>query len=230
MRTVAPALCAWVERMNNSREHPASMGGDGRVGPATYSAELCHPAAIEAEAGPGGESGWLPDDQVPDTLLPLLSLMFRDHLPVIRDTDRLLSKWIRDKREELGTSAGEPVHISRAIGMHTFHIGSDVEEKRIVFPYCLWMFQRAHDLYSKLSARRFSNRELRAAPGDPGHGLCSVSVSGGAKAKEWENAKAKVDALLEACGGLEHMRAPMQCRLTRRNNKLVGTEQPRPSL
>jgi len=81
---------------------------------------------------------WLENDQIPDTLLPVLNRMATEHLPVLLDTDQRLDEWRTlnpDKKE-----------IDRFIGMHKFTV-EGVESERVVLPYALWMFQRPVDYY-----------------------------------------------------------------------------------
>lgn len=85
---------------------------------------------------------FLPGDEIPETLLPVLRRMFDEHFPVLRDTVAQLEQW-------LDAHPGEK--IPRVIGRHRFRIG-DAEETRGVFPYAQWMLQRPLDYYRGLSA------------------------------------------------------------------------------
>ena len=76
---------------------------------------------------------FLGDDQIPDTLLPVLSRMAREQLPVLQDTDRLLDQWRADNPDTQ--------EVERMIGMHEFTV-EGVSAERAVIPYSLWMFQR----------------------------------------------------------------------------------------
>ncbi|MEO1398125.1 MAG: glutathione S-transferase, partial [Pseudomonadota bacterium] len=94
----------------------------------------------DAEAKPGE---FLPDDAVPDTLLPILRDQFRDFVPVLTSTAAALTEWAADKQ------SGEEV--PRALGPHAFRIG-DVLGNRLIFPFNLWMLQRPLDHYRTLDA------------------------------------------------------------------------------
>lgn len=107
MRSKAPAVAAWVERMIDDK--PAQ--GD-----------------------------FLHNDQIPETLLPILRRMAEEQLPVLLDTDRRLSQW----RERNPNS-----EIPRSIGQHKFSI-EGVSAQRIILPYSLWMFKRPVDFYDCL--------------------------------------------------------------------------------
>lgn len=84
---------------------------------------------------------FLPDDEIPDSIYPILSRMAREQMPVLLDTNRLLAKWRAENPSAL--------EVKRFIGSHTFKIG-DAEAQRLVLPYCLWMYQRSHDFYHGL--------------------------------------------------------------------------------
>lgn len=87
---------------------------------------------------------FLSDDEIPETLLPILQRMAREQLPVIRDTDRRLSEW-RETED-----AGPGARVPRFIGTHPFTLGT-VEGERAVVPYVLWMFARAVAAYGELA-------------------------------------------------------------------------------
>ena len=87
------------------------------------------------------EGEFLPDDEIPETLLPVLKRMAAEQLPVLLDTDALLDRWVRDNPDT--------EQVERFIGMHKFRIG-DAEGERVVLPYALWMFQRAVKYYQGL--------------------------------------------------------------------------------
>jgi glutathione S-transferase len=87
---------------------------------------------------PSPRSGdFLPNDNVPDTLLPVLRRMMREQLPVIVDTAQHLMRW-------LTAHPGE--RVPRAIGTHAFEL-EGMRGFRIVRPYSLWMLQRVLDVY-----------------------------------------------------------------------------------
>ena len=91
------------------------------------------------------DGGFLPNDRVPDTLLPIINRMFDEQVPVLLETTRQLKEWT-----ETNSDAED---IPRAIGTLRYRVG-DMEEERLVFPYNLWMWQRAHDFYSDLNAEK----------------------------------------------------------------------------
>ena len=95
---------------------------------------------------------FLNDDQVPETLFPILSRMAREQLPVLLDTNLRLAQW---KSEN-----GNPTQVKRMIGSHSFAI-EGVQAERVVLPYCLWMFQRPHDYYHSLDDKSSVDKMLK---------------------------------------------------------------------
>jgi glutathione S-transferase len=100
---------------------------------------------------------FLPDDQIPATLVPLLRRMFEEQGPVLVSTIEHVEAWARDDEGPL---------LPRAIGTHTFRIGP-VAEQRGVFPFNLWRWQGAHDQYHRgTPAERSRADELLSLAGD----------------------------------------------------------------
>ncbi|HEY8606059.1 MAG TPA: glutathione S-transferase family protein [Noviherbaspirillum sp.] len=101
---------------------------------------------------------FLPRDDLPATLLPVLRRMFSEQLPVLAESARLVREWMQ-------AHPGE--NLPRTLGMHAFSLGGR-EGKRIVRPYSLWMLQRARDCYLSLDegGRREADALLRACGGD----------------------------------------------------------------
>ena len=81
------------------------------------------------------------NDEIPNTLLPILKRMVVEQLPVIRDTNKQLEVW---------RTSNPKASIPRYIGEHSFKI-EGVNAMRKIFPYTLWMWQRPLDYYQSLS-------------------------------------------------------------------------------
>jgi glutathione S-transferase len=96
---------------------------------------------------------FLPDDEIPETLLPILTHLFTNQWPVLEDTANRLSKWY----EEQGKSE-LPIEIPRRLGMHTFSF-KGIAEERMVLPYSQWMMQRPLYFYQSLSSQEKNNLE-----------------------------------------------------------------------
>lgn len=84
---------------------------------------------------------FLADDQVPETLQPILKRMFDEQLPVLVDTLRRVGKWATKHPDASG--------IPRFIGKHEFKLG-DATATRYVMPFAQWMFQRPLAHYQSL--------------------------------------------------------------------------------
>ncbi len=81
-------------------------------------------------------------DEVPETLIPILTMFAREHLPIMQDSLADLQKWVGDNP---GVN-----ELPRLTGFHKYKIGG-VEEDRAIFPYPLWMLQRVLDHYTGLT-------------------------------------------------------------------------------
>lgn len=98
---------------------------------------------VERMMWPSGQplGEYLPNDEIPDTLLPILSRMMTEQMPVMADTVQKLGDW---KAENPDTE------IPRMIGMHSFTI-EGATSQRGVFPYTVWLLGRALDAYQALT-------------------------------------------------------------------------------
>lgn len=85
---------------------------------------------------------FLGDDQIPETLVPILKMFATEHLPILQDSLKDLQKW--------GGENPDVRELPRITGFHKYKIGG-VEEDRAVFPYPLWMLQRVLDHYQSLA-------------------------------------------------------------------------------
>ncbi|MCC5886515.1 MAG: glutathione S-transferase N-terminal domain-containing protein [Gammaproteobacteria bacterium] len=123
-----------------------------------------------ANADTKGE--FLPDDDVPDTLLPVLARMAAEQFPVLASTRTAFEAWNAAHPEEA---------IPRGIGMHGFTLQRDTPQQaqgeRAIFPFDLWMLQRPQDHYRELDGSgraaadafmtRFGSDGALLAPSNP---------------------------------------------------------------
>lgn len=179
----APAIEAWYREFLGQldahfAEHDYLLGGRASIGDFGLMAPLyAHlyrdpaPGRLMREIAPNVAAwvermnraeppvgDWLPDDAVPDTLIPVLRRQFAEQFPVLADTAERLAAWLAEHPE-----AGR---IPRRIGGHAFAIGG-VEGERGVLPFSLWMAQRPLDYYASLQgpARAAADRLLARADG-----------------------------------------------------------------
>ncbi|AUM12312.1 glutathione S-transferase family protein [Ketobacter alkanivorans] len=131
-----------------------SIGDFGLVGPLyahlyrdPYSGRLMQDNApnvvtwIERMINPAPNTGaFLADDQIPETLLPVLARMIKEQGSVIMQTIDQVKAW---------ADTHDDNEIHRAIGKVTFDI-EGVQSTRLTFPYMQWMWQRAVDFYQGL--------------------------------------------------------------------------------
>lgn len=89
---------------------------------------------------------FLPDDEIPAGLLPILRMFAAQQLPVLLDTADALAAWGEDHPDDQ--------EIPRILGFHKAKIGrgdSVVETDRAIIPYPLWMLQRVTDYLDSLT-------------------------------------------------------------------------------
>jgi len=127
MRSRAPLVARWVERMN----------------------------APEPNSGQ-----FLRDDEISETLCPILRMMFDEMFPPMLDTVEKLGKWLDQHPEE---------EIPESLGRHKFSIRG-AKEMRNIRPYNQWMFQRPIEHYQSLSGaeKEGADKFLKALGGYEG--------------------------------------------------------------
>lgn len=138
----APAVFDWIERMN-SPEDGLSMH-------------------------PGVTADFLENDQVPETLLPIISLMVRDFMPEVASMIAFLTEWLEDNGP---VAPGTPVVDHRIVSLGTLDpIGHHAVPFRgitlnlAVRHYMQWMFQRVQDDYLGLDADDHQNVDNLLGP------------------------------------------------------------------
>lgn len=89
---------------------------------------------------------WLPADQIPESLSPILTLMFSEFFPVLRSTVDKLARW-RVQHDK------EP--IPRFIGEHDFSLGR-TSGRRVITPFSQWKLQRVLAVYQGLDVENRS--------------------------------------------------------------------------
>ncbi len=85
---------------------------------------------------------WLENDEIPETLVPILTRIFAELFPVLQSTVGLLETW---RQQNSATD------IPRFIAKHGFRIG-DARGERVVTPFSQWKLQRLLDVYHGFDA------------------------------------------------------------------------------
>lgn len=87
---------------------------------------------------------FLCNDEIPNTLLPILQRMASEQLPYLLEADNKLTQF--------KTTNIDTVEIPQAIGKQSFSVEGMIGE-RVTLPYSLWMFQRPVNFYASLAAK-----------------------------------------------------------------------------
>ena len=112
-----------------------------------------------ADAGlaefPNTEEAYLPEDAIPETLLPILERMAEDYMPELLSIIAAVDDWLASQSE---LPAGVPFPASTQamgtmapIGSHRVTLRG-VEIELVVQHYSIWMFQRVLDHYDALDS------------------------------------------------------------------------------
>ncbi|GAC20220.1 glutathione S-transferase family protein [Paraglaciecola arctica] len=91
------------------------------------------------------EGEYLADDIIPETLLELLSRIFKEQWPVLINTVKELDKWAESNPQE--------VEIPRSIGEHQYTIG-EISEQRAIGTFHQWKVQRILDCYHQFDEQQ----------------------------------------------------------------------------
>jgi len=164
LRTHFPLVTEWVERTN----------GEGALNARTYGQKLYTLDDAGRLVGriansDGGE--WLPDDTLPDTLIPVLGAFFDEMWPVLRSASATLRSFISSEAHTVGdelpgkTFTATPGFIEHQTGegalTHTFEIGG-ISSRRMVVPYQMWMLRRIDEAISPCIEARGSRTALES--------------------------------------------------------------------
>ncbi len=111
---------------------------------------------VERMNAPEPRSGsFLLNDEVPETLYPVLVRIFEEQFPPLREMVSALGVWIDNNPGE---------KIPRVIGKQAFTLkevdGTSVTAERGMFPFSQWMLQRVLDFYLPLSGRSRQNVDI----------------------------------------------------------------------
>lgn len=91
------------------------------------------------------EGAYLADDVIPDTLLELLTRIFKEQWPVLINTVKALQDWAEQNPHI--------AEIPRTIGEHAYTIG-EITEQRAIGTFHQWKVQRIVDCYCQFEAQQ----------------------------------------------------------------------------
>ena len=109
---------------------------------------------------------WLPNDEIPSTVLPMLQCFFTDFYPVIMDAMKTLKTYLHSSEHTIGNRLPEKsfgptpgfgnaqIVKERGTLTHDFTIGGH-KGRRMVIPYTIWMVQRMqNDVLKKINLKQ----------------------------------------------------------------------------
>lgn len=144
LRTHFPLVTEWVERTNQEGALNSRVFGQK-----LYSLDEAGDLVPRIASSDQGE--WLPGDQIPDTLIPVLTAFFEEMWPVLESSASKLREFIASPAHTLGdelpgkTFTATPGFFELQLDggplSHAFEIGG-IASRRMVIPYQLWMWQR----------------------------------------------------------------------------------------
>jgi hypothetical protein len=154
LRTRFPLVAEWVERANGESALNARCWGQK-----LYSVDDSGELVGRPATSDGGE--WLPDDTVPETLMPLLGVFFEEMWPVLVSSADTLTGFIAGDAHSVGdalpggsfmaTPGFEELQTGDGALTHAFEIGG-VRSRRMVIPYQIWMLGRLSEVVSRCTA------------------------------------------------------------------------------
>jgi len=144
MRLRYPLVAEWVERTNGVNALNARSYGQKLYGLDENRELVEHVACTD-----NGE--WLPEDTIPDTLLPLLDVFFEEMWPCLQASVQALRAFLDGTHHKAGselpgksffsTPGFEILQRDGGHLTHAFRLG-DARGTRMVVPYHVWMLQR----------------------------------------------------------------------------------------
>jgi glutathione S-transferase len=167
LRSGFPLVAEWVERTNhtgflNARSYGQqlySLGPDGEL--------VGRPATSDGGA-------WLPDDAIPDTLLPVLAVFFEEMWPALEASLAALRGYLASGKHPAGgelpgktftvTPGFEALQTGDGPLTHAFTLGG-VTERRMVTAIHVWMLQRVEAVLRECTSTPAGSRAIEALLG-----------------------------------------------------------------
>ena len=144
LRQKFPLVAEWVERTNGTNALNARCYNQPLY-------EVNDAGALEPVPATSDGGALLPDDEGPETLLPILAVFFDEMWPVLQSSMTKLTAYIASEAYEPGarlpgktfgvTPGFETLQTGGGPLTHEFELRG-VRERRMVLPYQVWMLQR----------------------------------------------------------------------------------------
>lgn len=144
LRCFFPLVCEWVERTNAEGALAARCYGQKLYG-------LDAEGALVGRVATSDDGDWLPDDEIPETLEPVLQVFFDEMWPYLRSSTDAMRNFIASDAHRLGgelprktftaTPGFEALQTGDGALTVPFEIGG-IAERRMVVPYQMWMLDR----------------------------------------------------------------------------------------
>ncbi|MEL0169067.1 MAG: glutathione S-transferase family protein [Pseudomonadaceae bacterium] len=135
MQRRAPRVHRWVERMTSP--------------------------GLDTVEYPEAEPGFIPNDELPPTLIPVLEHIADEIFPELTDKLAFLDAWVAEMKPADGTPVTEKPQIRQVGMMHTQFHGAAIEVG--VEPYLLYVLQRATDTLQALPEADRATAQARLA-------------------------------------------------------------------
>mmetsp|Transcript_10939 Transcript_10939/g.21413 ORF Transcript_10939/g.21413 Transcript_10939/m.21413 type:complete len:414 (-) Transcript_10939:137-1378(-) len=152
MKENYPEVAEYVERVR------------GFVYPGAEQKASYDPSQHKFTSEPVGQAGFLPDDQIPETLGPILELFFKEHMPMLLHTVEALREYIRANPDMLGNE------LPRGLGKSEFQVGG-CKGIRAIQTFEAWKLQRVVDACNSDAA---ACREFLSRFGDQAIALANI--------------------------------------------------------
>ena len=147
LRCFFPLVCEWVERTNAEGALNARCYGQK-----LYSVDAQGELIGRVATSDGGD--WLPNDEVPQTLEPILRTFFDEMWPYLKSSAKALRRFFESDAHQVGdelprktftaTPGFESIQTGDGALTVPFEIGG-ISARRMVVPYQIWMLERIDD-------------------------------------------------------------------------------------
>ena len=144
LRRNFPLVCEWVDRTNSE-----SCMNARRFGQKLYSVGA--DGTLIGREAMSDDGAWLPDDDLPATLTPILTIFFTEMWPFLKSSIAALSGFIAGDAHETGSELPRK-SFTATPGFEAFQTGDGcltvdfdiggITERKMVVPTQIWMLQR----------------------------------------------------------------------------------------